>query len=102
MPTILSCWRAIRGTRLRGWIEEKIETWLKLEINRDKTRVVDLREEKASLDFLGYTFRWYRDRYGRDARYLNVEPSKKALQRERDGADEMTDQSSVLYSRSRN
>src|SRR5579862_6105220 len=80
-----------QGPRLRGWIEEKIEQWLRLEINRDKTRVVDLREEKASLDFLGYTFRWNRDRYGRDTRYLNVEPSKKALQRERDRISELTD-----------
>lgn len=80
-----------QGPRLQGWIEEKIEKWLGLEINRDKTRVVDLREEKASLDFLGYTFCWHRDRYGRDQRYLNVEPSKKALQRERDRIGEMTD-----------
>ena len=80
-----------QGERLQGWIEEKIERWLKLEINRDKTRVVDLREEKASLDFLGYTFRWYRDRYGRDVQYLNVGPSKKAVQRERDRISEMTD-----------
>jgi len=76
--------------KLRGWIEEKIE-WLGLEINRDKTRVVDLREEKASLDFLGYTFRWDRDLYGRDGRYLNVEPSKKSLKRERERISEMTD-----------
>jgi RNA-directed DNA polymerase len=82
-----------QGPRLRSWIEEKIEPWLGLEINRDKTRVVDLREEKASLDFLGYTFRWYRDRYGRDTRYLNVEPSKKAVQRERDRINELTDRS---------
>jgi RNA-directed DNA polymerase len=53
--------------------------------------VVDLREEKASLDFLGYTFRWYRDSYGRDQRYLNVGPSKKALQRERDRINELMD-----------
>jgi RNA-directed DNA polymerase len=77
--------------RLRGWIEEKIESWLGLEINRDKTRVVDLKEEKASLDFLGYTFRWDRDLYGSGRRYLNVAPSKKALQRERDRLNEMTD-----------
>ena len=57
MPTILSCWRAIRAQRLYGWIESKLEGWLGLEINRDKTRVVNLGEEKASLDFLGYTFR---------------------------------------------
>ena len=80
-----------QGERLQGWIEEKIEKWLGLEINRAKTRVVNLREEKASLDFLGYTFRWHRDQYGRDIKYLNVEPSKKALQRERDRISEMTD-----------
>jgi RNA-directed DNA polymerase len=80
-----------QGPRLQSWIEEKIEGWLKLEINRDKTRVVDLREEKASLDFLGYTFRWHRDQYGRNQRYLHVEPSKKALQKERERINEMTD-----------
>ena len=79
------------GKRLYGWIESKLEEWLKLAINRDKTRVIDLRKEKASLDFLGYTFCWYRDRYGRGHRYLHVGPSKKALQRERDKLTEMTD-----------
>jgi len=39
--------------------------------------VVDLREEGASLDFLGYTFRYDRDLKGRDRKYLNVIPSKK-------------------------
>jgi len=78
------------GKRLYGWIESKLEGWLKLEINRDKTRVIDLNEEKAKLDFLGYTFCWHRDRYGRGNRYLHVGPSKKALQRERDKLTEMT------------
>ena len=77
--------------RLRSWIEEEIEEGLGLEINRDKTRVVDLKEDKASLDFLGYTFRWHRDQYGRGGRYLHVGPSKKALQRERDKINELTD-----------
>jgi len=80
-----------QGPRLRGWIEEKIENWLGLEINRDKTRVVDLRERKASLDFLGYTFCWRCDQFGRNQRYLHVGPSKKALQRERDRINELTD-----------
>jgi RNA-directed DNA polymerase len=82
-----------QGTRLGGWIEGKMENWLKLEINRDKTRVVDLREEKASLDFLGFTFRRQRDLYGSGRRYLNVEPSKKSLQRERDAITALTDRS---------
>jgi len=77
--------------RLTDWIEEKIENWMDLEINRDKTCVVDLRQEKASLDFLGYTFRWDRDLYSSGKRYLNVEPSKKSLQRERERINELTD-----------
>ncbi len=69
--------------RLIGWIETKLEKWLGLEINREKTRVVNLREAGASLDFLGYTFRFDRDLFGRSSRYLNLFPSEKALGRER-------------------
>jgi len=58
--------------------------------NRDKTRVADLREEGASLNFLRYTFRYDRDLKGRDRKYLNVFPSKKAVQREREKLHEMT------------
>ena len=54
-----------QGPKLQGFIEEKLERWMGLEINREKTRVVNLKEEGASLDFLGYTFRYDRDQYGR-------------------------------------
>jgi RNA-directed DNA polymerase len=77
---------------LRGYIEEKLETWMGLEINREKTRVVDLKEKKASLDFLGYTFRYDRKPRGHSV-FLNVAPSKKALQRERDQLRAMTNSS---------
>jgi RNA-directed DNA polymerase len=72
------------SARLRNWIEGKLEGWLGLQINRDKTRVLDLRQPKQSLDFLGYTFRLDRDQYGRPQRYWNLAPSRKALARERD------------------
>jgi RNA-directed DNA polymerase len=52
--------------------------------------VVDLTQEGASLDFLGYTFRFDRDLYGADRRYLNVTPSHKAVLRERQVLREMT------------
>jgi RNA-directed DNA polymerase len=70
--------------RLRDWIEGKLEGWLGLQINREKTRVLDLRQSGQSLDFLGYTFRADRDQYGRPQRYWNLVPSCKALARERD------------------
>ncbi len=79
-----------QGERLTGWIESKLETWMGLEINREKTRVVDLQQRGKSLDFLGYTFRYDRDLKGRDLQYLNVCASKKALARERESLREKT------------
>ena len=76
--------------KLKEWIEEKLETWMELEINREKTRVVNLKEEGASLDFLGYTFRYYLDLKGRGWKYLNVSASAKSLARERAKLREMT------------
>jgi RNA-directed DNA polymerase len=79
-----------QGKQLTGWVETKIEGWLGLEINRDKTRVVNLKEEGASLDFLGFTFRYHDDLLGRPWKYLNVAPSKKVLNKEREKLHEMT------------
>ena len=61
-----------------------------LEINREKTRIINL-EEGEQLDFLGFTFRNDRDLRGRSGKYLNVGPSAKALKREREKLHEMTD-----------
>ena len=69
--------------QLRNWIEGKLEGWLGLQLNREKTRMIDVRRPDQSLDFLGFTFRYDRDRLGRDKRYLNLTPSRKALVRER-------------------
>jgi RNA-directed DNA polymerase len=69
--------------RLQHFIEGKLEGWLGLQINREKTRTLDLRKPGQSLDFLGYTFRYDRDRHGRDTRYWNLTPSGKAVVRER-------------------
>ena len=59
-----------RGSRLTGWIELKLEGWLELEINPEKTRVVNLKKDGASLHFLGFTFRYYQDLPGRGWRYF--------------------------------
>jgi RNA-directed DNA polymerase len=77
------------GSRICDFIESKIESWLGLELNRDKTKIVDLRRAGASLDFLGFTFRYDRDLKGRGFRYLNVIPSAKALQAQRGALREM-------------
>jgi RNA-directed DNA polymerase len=81
----------LQTPRLVGWIETKLESWMGLEINRDKTRVIKLRQKGTSLDFLGYTFRYDRARpqWGQH-RYLNVVPSAKARARERAKLRELT------------
>lgn len=87
---VLARWQ---GAQLSKWIESILETRMGLTINREKTSVVKLRAEGASLDFLGFTFWYAPDLRGQGHRYLRVEPSKKALARERDKLRELTDKS---------
>ena len=89
-PTHLVVLARHQSRGLVGFIEKRLESGLGLEINREKTRVVDLKEQGASLDFLGYTFRYDRDLKGRDQKYLNMFPSEKALKRERAQLHDMT------------
>lgn len=76
--------------QIEAFIEQKIEGWLGLNINREKTRVFDARQPGQTLDFLGYSFRYDRDIHGRPWRYWNLTPSRKALQREREALRQMT------------
>jgi RNA-directed DNA polymerase len=78
------------GRRIVEWIEKTLEGRFRLTINREKTRVVRLRQTGASIDFLGFTFRYERDEFGRDHRYLRVEPSRKAEARLREKVRELT------------
>jgi hypothetical protein len=78
------------GSRLTNGIEDKREAGRGREIKRDKTRGINLKEAGASLDFLGYTFRWDRHPWGRGGRSGHVFPSKKSVQRERDKGRERT------------
>lgn len=79
-----------QGSRLKDWIEGQLEGWLGLVINREKTRTIQLKEEGATLDFLGYSFRYEKDRQGRPWRYLNLFPSTKSLEKEREKIRELT------------
>jgi len=78
-----------QGFRIDEWLDAKLEGWLGLTINREKTKVVNLGQGE-SLDFLGFTFRYDRDLYGSDKTYLNVTPSKKSLKKARDAIREKT------------
>ncbi len=79
-----------QSPQLITFIEKKLEAWMGLEINREKTRVVHLQQHGASLDFLGFTFRYDRDRLGRGQHYLNVFPAKKSVARMRETLRQQT------------
>jgi RNA-directed DNA polymerase len=73
---------------LRQFIENKLEQWLGLELNREKTRIVDV--QKQSLDFLGYTFCHVNSRWYPGTKVLSMRPSAKAIQRQKDALRELT------------
>jgi RNA-directed DNA polymerase len=68
------------GWRITGWVDDTMEGWLGLTINRTKTRVIKLAPEREDqLDFLGYTFRYEWGYTDRTRRFLTVSPSAKAI-----------------------
>lgn len=69
---------------INQWIKDTIEGRLGLTINTEKTKWVNFYSSKAELNFLGFAFRYHKDRYGRDKKYLNIAPSKKAEERFRE------------------
>ena len=71
------------GARMMKYVGQVLQR-LGLSLNRDKTRIVDLRKKGASLDFLGFTFRYDRCRFVAGGRYLNIVPSAKTLNRVRE------------------
>ena len=79
-----------QGLRLQEWIAGKLEGWMGLELNAEKTKIIRINEAGASLDFLGFTFRYDRDLKGRNWMYLNIFPSRKSMQREREKLRELT------------
>ena len=79
------------GGHITAWVERTVEEWLGLTINRSKTRVVSVtRQSEESLDFVGYTFRYAWDRFGRGTRYLTAVPSDKAVARRKERIRELT------------
>jgi RNA-directed DNA polymerase len=78
------------GRRISEFVEQTLQGHFGLTLNAEKTRTVKLNSPGENLDFLGYTFRYDRDLHGGTHRYLNLCPSKKSLQRERDKLREMT------------
>lgn len=73
------------------WIENELEGRFGLKINREKTKVVDLKQAKTEVNFLGYVFRWAKARKDPNRKYCQHHASKKALKRAKERIKEITD-----------
>lgn len=69
--------------RINDWVDSMIEEWMGLQINREKTKVVNLKEQGSQLDFLGYSVSILKSKFGWQTGYTVVYPSAKACARER-------------------
>ena len=77
------------GKRITDWIKEILENQLHLVINQEKTGIVRLHQGER-LDFLGFSFRIMKDRFGRNKSYLNIFPSLKSQKRLREKIKQLT------------
>lgn len=77
------------GANCSRFVEEKIEGWLGLTINKEKTKVINLKEGDE-LNFLGYVFRFHKDMKGRGHKYFHMGPSEKAIKKEMEAIRELT------------
>jgi len=76
--------------QIQNFIEQKLEAWLGLKLNRDKTRIVNLGRNQERLEFLGYQIGLAPVREDRRRHYWRMEPSHKVMKREVDRIWEMT------------
>lgn len=80
------------STRITNWVDDTVEGWLGLTINRSKTRLIRIApDRKEQLDFLGYSFRYESGYTDRTRQLLTVVPSAKAIARRRAALREVTD-----------
>lgn len=73
---------ARRGNRrMIEYVEQKLENWMCLEINRTKTRMVTLTLKGTNLEFLGYVYRRHQSVWRKGTYYWHWSASKKSVKR---------------------
>lgn len=71
------------------FIEEKLEKWMELEINKEKTQIVNMKKRGVILSFLGFSFRYDRSKFN-SGNYLNIFPKESAIKKAREKIKELT------------
>lgn len=79
-----------RSAQTEEFIKDKLEDWMGLVLNKEKTKVVNLKEKGNSIDFLGFNMRYTRSKFD-SGQYLKVEPRKKAFAKAKENIREKLD-----------
>lgn len=77
------------NNRIKSFATEALESRMGLKINREKTRIIDLKQKGDNLEFLGYVFRYEKTKLWKGWRH-NMLPSKKSVKRIKGKISELT------------
>ena len=67
-----------QSKKIEDYLIEKIEKWLELSINIDKTKTIKLQKDSEILHFLGFAFQ-YKQSLFNDKKYIDISPSRKSM-----------------------
>ena len=79
-----------RSIQTEEFIRGKLEEWMGLVINKEKTKVVDLKKAGSSIEFLGFQVRFAKSKYNK-GQYVKIEPKKKAFAKAKMAVREILD-----------
>ena len=72
-----------RSAETEEFIRDKLEGWMGLVINKEKTKLVDMKKKGSSIDFVGFNMRYVKSKIN-DGHYLKIEPKKKSFEKAKD------------------
>lgn len=79
-----------KSNQVNEYIRSKIEEWMGLKINLEKTRQVELTAKGQSIQFLGFTLKFVKSKFKGTKDYLKISPSKKSMERAKGRIKELT------------
>lgn len=75
---------------ITAWVSDLVEGRMGLQLNADKTSIVNVRPNGDPLEFLGYRIQWDRSRWPGGRPWVSLKPSLRSQQRFRDRVCSLT------------
>lgn len=79
-----------KSKAMNEFIRSKIEDWMELVLNKDKTRNGNLEEKGSSIQFLGFHIQFAKSKFEGKEDFLKITPSKSAMKKAREAIHKLT------------